>query len=96
MPGAGPTDTTYLIGHSWLNEDAPFNHIGSDAKIGDAIRIGTTSGSIAYTVTDVTTYTKSTFKDSPIWDVSPGTLLLVTCYLQDPDGKNVVVTAKPQ
>lgn len=95
MPGVGSADTTYLISHSWTNEDTPFNHIGSDAKTGDAIRIGTKAGAVNFKVTSVETYTKNILKDSPIWNISPGTLMLVTCYLQDPEGKNVVVSAKP-
>lgn len=92
-PGTGSTDTTYLIGHSWTNEDAPFNHIGSVAKIGDQLTITTNTGEVRFTVTSVDTYSKSTLKDSPIWNISPGSLVLVTCYLQDPEGKNVVVRA---
>ena len=35
MPGAGSTNTTYVIGHSWDGLDAPFNHLSSAAAPGD-------------------------------------------------------------
>ena len=43
----------------------------------------------------VTTYTKSTLKDSPVWDAVPNRLVLISCYTEDPWGKNVVVVATP-
>ena len=48
---------------------------------------------LRYAVDSVTTYTKSTLKDSPVWDVVPNRLVLISCYTEDPWGKNVVVVA---
>ena len=95
MPGAGSDNTTYVIGHSWEGQDAPFNHLSSAAAPGDTLTVATTSGALAYEVESVTTYTKSTLKDSSVWDAVPNRLVLISCYTEDPWGKNVVVVATP-
>jgi hypothetical protein len=46
-------------------------------------------------VDSVDTYVKSNLKDSPVWDMVPNRLVLISCFTQDPWGKNVVVTASP-
>lgn len=94
-PGDGSANTTYVIGHSWDGAEAPFNHLSSAAQVGDRFEVVTASGTIAYQVESVTTYLKSSLKDSPIWDIVPNRLVLISCYTQDPWGKNVVVTASP-
>ncbi|MFF1252437.1 class F sortase [Pseudarthrobacter sp. NPDC058329] len=94
-PGTGSTNTTYVIGHSWEGADAPFNHLSSAATVGDELEMETTAGTIPYRVESVTTYLKSGLKDSPVWDMVPNRLVLISCYTEDPWGKNVVVTAVP-
>lgn len=94
-PGDGSANTTYVIGHSWDGAEAPFNHLSSAAHVGDRFEVDTASGTITYQVESVTTYLKSSLKDSPIWDIVPNRLVLISCYTQDPWGKNVVVTASP-
>ncbi|MBT2536494.1 class F sortase [Arthrobacter sp. ISL-69] len=94
-PGAGSTNTTYVIGHSWEGLDAPFNHLSSAAAAGDELTVATAAGTMTYTVESVTTYTKATLKDSPIWTVAPNRLVLISCYTEDPWGKNVAVVASP-
>jgi hypothetical protein len=94
-PGHGSNNTTYIIGHSWEGRDAPFNHLSSAATIGDEFDVVTSNGTIHYRVDSVTTYLKSTLKDSPIWDMVPNRMVLISCYTEDPWGKNVVVTASP-
>ena len=79
-PGAGSTNTTYIIGHSWEGLDAPFNHLSTAAAVGDKLTVTTASGDLTYQVDSVTTYTKSTLKDSPIWAVVPNRLVLISCY----------------
>lgn len=95
VPGKGSGNTTYVIGHSWEGEDAPFNHLSSSAAIGDRLDVETAAGTISYRVDSITTYVKSGLKDSPVWDMVPNRLVLISCYTQDPWGKNVVVTAYP-
>lgn len=94
-PGAGSGNTTYVVGHSWEGLDAPFNHLSSAATPGDEFTVATETGVLRYTVDSVTTYTKSTLKDSPVWDAVPNRLVLISCYTEDPWGKNVVVVATP-
>ncbi|WP_373637781.1 hypothetical protein [Arthrobacter sp. ZGTC412] len=56
----------------------------------------TVKGTLKYVVDDpVTTHDKNTLKDSDIWNVVPNRVVLISCYTQDPWGKNVVVTASP-
>lgn len=95
VPGDGSTNTTYVIGHSWEGQDAPFNHLSSAAGVGDEFDVVTATGTIRYRVDSVTTYLKATLKDSPIWDMVPSRLVLISCYTEDPWGKNVVVSASP-
>lgn len=94
-PGNGSGNTTYVIGHSWEGRDAPFNHLSSAAAIGDPFDVVTATGTIRYRVDSVTTYLKASLKDSPIWDMVPNRVVLISCYTEDPWGKNVVVTASP-
>lgn len=94
-PGSGSDNTTYVIGHSWEGRDAPFNHLSSAAAVGDVFDVVTKTGSIRYRVDSVTTYLKEGLKDSPIWDMVPNRVVLISCYTEDLWGKNVVVSASP-
>lgn len=94
-PGTGSANTTYIIGHSWEGADAPFNHLSSAATVGDLFDVETPTGTIQYRVESIATYLKSSLKDSPIWDIVPNRLVLISCFTEDPWGKNVVVTASP-
>lgn len=94
-PGSGSVNTTYVIGHSWLDRDAPFNHLSSGAAAGDEFKVTTATGEMTYKVESVTTHTKTTLKDSPIWAVVPNQLVLISCYTEDPWGMNVTVVASP-
>ncbi|MGO4189505.1 class F sortase [Pseudarthrobacter sp. TAF60_1] len=95
VPGNGSGNTTYIIGHSWEDRDAPFNHLSSRANEGDEFDVVTAAGTIRYRVDTVTTYVKAGLKDSPIWEMVPNRVVLISCYTEDPWGKNVVVSASP-
>jgi len=95
IPGVGSTNTTYVVGHSWQGVDAPFNRLSTMAAPGDRLTVQTTAGTLTYRVDSVTTYLKSTLKDSPIWAVVPNRLVLISCYTGDLWGKNVTVVASP-
>jgi hypothetical protein len=95
VPGNGSGNTTYIIGHSWEDRDAPFNHLSSRAAEGDEFDVVTATGTIRYRVDNVTTYLKAGLKDSPIWEMVPNRVVLISCYTEDPWGKNVVVSASP-
>jgi LPXTG-site transpeptidase (sortase) family protein len=94
-PGTGSTDTTYIIGHRWLAEEAPFNRIGTNARPGDGLTLSTQTGTLDYMVTAVETYDKTTLNTAPVWNRVPGRVVLITCDLDDPWGKNTVITADP-
>ncbi|WP_104173575.1 class F sortase [Arthrobacter sp. Y81] len=95
MPGAGSTNTTYILGHSWEGRDAPFNRLSAASVPGDIFEATTASGTMRYRVDSVDTYVKASLKDSPIWTAVPNRLVLISCYTEDPWGKNVVVVASP-
>jgi sortase (surface protein transpeptidase) len=95
VPGAGSTNTTYIVGHSWDGRDAPFNRLSDDSLVGKAVTVTTAKGTLKYVVDSVTTHDKNTLKYSDIWNVVPNRMVLISCYTQDPWGKNVVVTASP-
>ena len=94
-PGAGSTNTTYIVGHSWDGRDAPFNRLSDKSLVGKAVTITTAKGVLKYVVDAVTTHDKNTLKDSDIWNIVPNRVVLISCYTEDPWGKNVMVTASP-
>ena len=95
QPGVGSANTTYVIGHSWLDRDAPFNHLSSAAAPGGQFTVTTAAGVMSYRVESVSTHSKPALKDSAIWDVVPNRLVLISCYSADPWGSNVTVVASP-
>ncbi|RAM35870.1 class F sortase [Arthrobacter globiformis] len=95
VPGTGSTNTTYIVGHSWDGRDAPFNRLSDESLVGKAVTVTTATGTLKYVVDSVTTHEKNTLKDSDIWNVVPNRLVLISCYTEDPWGKNVVVAASP-
>lgn len=95
IPGAGSTNTTYIAGHSWDGKDAPFNRLSDESLVGKDVTVATAKGTLDYTVDSVATHSKNTLKDSDIWNVVPNRIVLISCYTEDPWGKNVVVTASP-
>jgi hypothetical protein len=94
-PGAGSSNTTYIVGHSWDGRDAPFNRLSDKTLVGKALTVTTANGTLKYVVDSVTTHDKNTLKDSDIWNVVPNRVVLISCYTEDLWGKNVVVTASP-
>ena len=95
VPGAGSSNTTYIAGHSWDGREAPFNRLSNSSLVGAAVTVTTATGKLDYVVDSVTTHDKSSLKDSEIWNVVPNRVVLISCYTEDPWGKNVVVTASP-
>ncbi|WP_082046051.1 class F sortase [Arthrobacter sp. L77] len=95
-PGSGSVNTTYIVGHSWEGRDAPFNRLSNTSLVGSEFTLTTFTGRLTYVVDSVTTHDKDTLKDSDIWDIVPGRVVLISCYTEDPWGKNIVVTATPK
>ncbi|MFJ6027320.1 class F sortase [Pseudarthrobacter sp. NPDC092424] len=96
VPGRGSVNTTYIAGHSLDGGDAPFNRLSDTGLVGKPVTVTTAKGVLGYVVDSVTTYDKNTLKDSDIWSVAPNRVVLISCYTQDPWGKNVVLTASPR
>ncbi|WP_235498548.1 class F sortase [Arthrobacter sp. Leaf234] len=96
VPGAGSVNTTYIAGHSWDGKDAPFNRLSDESLVGQEFTLATQTGSMTYVVDSVITHDKDTLKDSEIWNIVPNRVVLISCYTEDPWGKNVVVTAMPK
>ncbi|MFD5278488.1 class F sortase [Pseudarthrobacter sp. NPDC058362] len=96
VPGHGSVNTTYIAGHSWDGGDAPFNRLSNTGLVGQPVTVTTAKGVLNYAVDSVTTYDKNTLRDSDIWNVVPNRVVLISCYTEDPWGKNVVVTASPR
>jgi sortase (surface protein transpeptidase) len=94
-PGTGSDDTTYIVGHSWDGKDAPFNRLSDESLLGSEFTLTTQEGELTYVVDSVITHDKDTLKDSDIWDITPNRVVLISCYTEDPWGKNVVITAHP-
>ncbi len=94
-PGAGSANTTYITGHSWEGREAPFDRFSTDTEVGDEITVATKTGTLKYVVDSITTHDKDTLKTSDIWNIVPNRLVIISCYTEDPWGKNVVVTASP-
>jgi hypothetical protein len=94
-PGRGSDNTVYITGHSWEDREAPFDRLSTHVGTGDRIILTTRTGKLEYTVESVTTHNKDTLKDSDIWNIVPNRLVLISCYTEDPWGKNVIVTARP-
>jgi sortase (surface protein transpeptidase) len=96
VPGPDSVNTTYIVGHSWEGRDAPFNRLSDPSLLGAEFVLQAEAGTITYVVDSVTTYDKGTLKDSDIWDIVPHRVVLISCYTEDPWGKNIVVTAMPK
>jgi hypothetical protein len=94
-PGAGSVNTTYITGHSWEGREAPFDRFSTHTDVGDTVTVTTKTGTLRYTVDSITTHDKDTLKTSDIWNIVPNRLVIISCYTEDPWGKNVVVTASP-
>lgn len=94
-PGPGSTNTTYVVGHSWEDRPSPFNNLSVQSKVGDRLTVTTAEGILDYRVDEITTENKDTLKDSAIWAIVPGRLVLVSCYTADLWEKNIVLVASP-
>lgn len=96
QPGSGSRNTTYIVAHSWEDAEAPFNRLSSHSAPGDALSISTATGTVRYRVESITTHDKNTLRNSDVWRIVPGRLVLISCYTEDLWGKNVIVTAVPE
>jgi sortase (surface protein transpeptidase) len=101
---AEATNTLYVAAHSAGYGDDGFDPLiagdgaGSTLSAGDVVEVRTATGTVRYSVQSTHRYGKDELPDAEdIWAVSPGRLVLVTCF-QRADGRvateNLVVVAE--
>ena len=95
IPGAGSLNTTYIIGHSWQDREAPFNRLSTKTAAGDRLTVITSTGELTYQVEEIITYVKSGLKDSPVWQAVPNREVRISCYTDYLWVTNIVVVASP-
>jgi sortase (surface protein transpeptidase) len=69
--------------------------LSTETEIGDTVVLTTAAGSIKFVIDSVSTYEKASLRQAEIWDIVPNRLIIISCYTEDPWGKNVVVSASP-
>ena len=86
LPGAGSTNTVYLIGHTSSNESAVFDPLVNRAEqrstvlVGDEIVVTTENGDVVYEVTSTERHPRTALGSlEKVWQSEPGQLVLVTC-----------------
>lgn len=85
-PGTDAADTTYFSCHTDQKASAaavPCNALPGSVRAGQHVVVSNPSGDITYTVTSARTVRRSDFATDRAWDVAPGRLVLVTCYLEN-------------
>jgi hypothetical protein len=103
---AEATNTLYVAAHSAGYGADGFDPLiaddgaGSTLASGDVVEVRTPTGTVRYTVRSTHRYGKDELPDAEeVWAVSPGRLVLVTCF-QRADGReateNLVVVAEAQ
>ena len=101
---ADARNTLYVAAHSAGYGSDGFDPLiaeggeGSTLSAGDVVEVHTPSGTVPYTVTSTHRYDKDELpRASEVWEVSPGRLVLITCF-QQADGReateNLVVVAE--
>lgn len=97
-------NTLYVAAHSAGHGSDGFDPLiaeggeGSTLAAGDVVEVRTPSGTVNYAVTSTHRYAKDDLPGATeIWEVSPGRLVLITCFQED-DGReateNLVVVAE--
>jgi hypothetical protein len=85
-PGTNATDTTYFschTNHSASVADVPCNALSESVRVGQHVVVTNASGQITYRVAAVRQVPRTAFADDRVWDVTPGRLVWVTCYLEN-------------
>ena len=101
---ADATNTLYVAAHSAGHGHDGFDPLiadggsGSTLGAGDVVEVRTPTGTVRYSVQSTHRYAKAELPDADeVWKVSPGRLVLVTCF-QRADGRvateNLVVVAE--
>lgn len=87
-PSSSATDTAYLACHTNQGKDVsvvPCNDLQPErVPVGAIVEVTTDVETLRYAVTSAHTIPRSDFADDPqVWDVNPGRLVWVNCYLAD-------------
>lgn len=85
MPSASATDTTYFACHTNPRKSAyavPCNRVPGTVRVGDEVVVRTDAATLRYEITQARNVRRDAFaSDRDVWDVNPGRLVWVTCYL---------------
>lgn len=86
LPGSRAADTTYLACHTDAARPAmavPCNRLALEKlPTGGKVLVQTDAEALSYTITQARKVLRDDFAhDSEVWDVNPGRLVLVSCYL---------------
>ena len=100
-PSSQAADTAYLACHTHSRKSAlvvPCNRIRLDnVPIGSKLSVTTDTESLTYTVIQARKVPREQFEHDPdIWDVNPGRLVWISCYLEGGrySAFNIVVIAE--
>lgn len=87
-PSSQATDTTYLACHTdaaKATSAVPCNGVGSaNVQVGGKVLVETDTEQLSYTITQARQVPRDEFaRDTEVWDVNPGRLVWVSCYLSE-------------
>lgn len=87
-PGSAATDTTYLACHTHSGKSAhavPCNMVSPEnVPVGAEVQVTTDVEELTYEIIEARTIPRDEFEHDPeIWDVHPGRLVWISCYLED-------------
>ena len=87
-PSSQATDTTYLACHTdaaKATSAVPCNGVGSaNVQVGGKVLVETDNEQLSYTITQARQVPRDEFaRDTEVWDVNPGRLVWVSCYLSE-------------
>jgi LPXTG-site transpeptidase (sortase) family protein len=96
-PSTPDKGTTYVYGHACHYHVCPFTNL-AEARVGDRVRVTTTSGTVTYTIQKMGLSARSA-NSLPSWASDsrvPDRLVLVTCAYEqgDTSTNNIVVVAR--
>ncbi len=86
-PSADATDTTYFACHTYSGKSSdvvPCNDVTPEqVPVGSQVVVETDSEELTYTVTQARTVPRNELaNDDDVWDVNPGRLVWISCYLE--------------
>lgn len=93
LPGPQASNTVYLAGHAWDQDEAAFTAL-NDVQVGAEVVLTTPAGRLTYRILSVDEVPKDRIAEfAPAWQVRPGGLVLLTCSPKDgawPDNRVII------